>query len=345
MNDVAWAWPEWVPEEAKTGLLTFWDGTPGRRLPEDWLRMAEDMGAPTLGSWMPEGVLRSATSKRPTVAGRFLYSWGNMGRIVESDGCTSIVYFDADYDKTWRTDFHADHKPDGLFAPEDERSADDALKHYFCQQCALDMKNNRIGMGNYDCFWHALKQYGIELEMRRSHSDELQKIVDDATQGGRCIPVTIEVIGFDKIKFFEGQQPTDQIDKPRMHNYRVLLNPKPMQTSTTIELRGGRWIRISAWSGAGAGIGPACGHEADKWKRESEFSKLLHNERQEYHIEKDEAWRFKDLYVAAIVRVHQLAGHSGPQNHIRDCKEPECAAVAVEMTRPRPIPIPYEDGY
>jgi hypothetical protein len=349
---VPWEWPAWVPEPTREALVDFWDGSPGRRFPEDWLRMAENMGAPSFGSTVPDGVLRTASGDAAP-AGKFIYAWGNLGLLVGEAGRPTEVWFVTAGDYHWRAALErarvtSEEQALNRQLPASDRplrDAEEALRHYFCESCVHDLQRRSTSMGNFDCLWHGLVGIGVERDVLREHVDELQHIVNEATQGGRCIPVTVEVMGFDNIKFFEGQQPVAQDDKPRAHIFKILLNPRPAQTSTTIELRGGRWIRVTAWAGASAGIGPACEHDARAWRRDEEHARTMYYEHAQLQQERDTTWRFKDLFIAATVQVHRLEGHPGDPEKIGECPEPRCVAAKAAMIQPSPRIPSYEEAY
>lgn len=85
-----WSWPEWVPEEIRSQVEGFWDETWGRS-PRTWMHDMHQQGAPAFGSVV---TLNSGFgSNAPTVTGRYVHAWNNIGRIVLGDGTYAYTSF------------------------------------------------------------------------------------------------------------------------------------------------------------------------------------------------------------------------------------------------------------
>ncbi|WP_369043434.1 DUF5131 family protein [Streptomyces sp. Midd1] len=78
-----WTWPDWVPAKVRHEIERFW-GEGQSRSPRDWIRaMVEREGAPPFGATLTMG--DGFGSNPPQVTGRFVYCWGNIGRLVLDD--------------------------------------------------------------------------------------------------------------------------------------------------------------------------------------------------------------------------------------------------------------------
>jgi hypothetical protein len=92
---VTWAeyvWPEWVPEEVRTQVESFWAESWGRG-PRAWLRDYAEQGAPAFGSVVTLGDGFSLNA--PKVTGRYVHAWNNIGRIVLDDGTFAYTSFNS----------------------------------------------------------------------------------------------------------------------------------------------------------------------------------------------------------------------------------------------------------
>lgn len=81
------AWPAWVPQKVRGEIESFWRAEYGRG-PDSWMAGAIANGQPPMGS---QGSFRTIRSGEPTVEGRFVPAWNNIGRVVGDDGQTHVV--------------------------------------------------------------------------------------------------------------------------------------------------------------------------------------------------------------------------------------------------------------
>lgn len=87
-----WTWPDWVPADAREQIREFWTGHGG---PKRWLQAAIDNGAPVFGQmWTTPPEMRPMRAKGP-FHGRFIYAWGNVGRLCHDDGTMGYTSFSA----------------------------------------------------------------------------------------------------------------------------------------------------------------------------------------------------------------------------------------------------------
>ncbi|MFJ8798461.1 phage Gp37/Gp68 family protein [Streptomyces sp. NPDC102487] len=78
-----WTWPDWMPAKLRQEIENFWSDSQGRS-PRHWIRaMLEEGGAPPFGARLTMG--DGFGSNPPKVTGRFVYCWGNIGRLVLDD--------------------------------------------------------------------------------------------------------------------------------------------------------------------------------------------------------------------------------------------------------------------
>ena len=76
-----WSWPDWVPDKVRAEIEGFWGADQGRS-PRHWIRaMHKEAGTPPFGAT----VLMNDEPHRRKVTGRFVYCWGNIGRLVLND--------------------------------------------------------------------------------------------------------------------------------------------------------------------------------------------------------------------------------------------------------------------
>ncbi len=75
-------WGEWVPEELASEIRKCW------RTPFEYLESLRDRGSPENGT--PLVIARDTCGE---YSGRYIYAWGNIGRVVEEDGTIRYVSF------------------------------------------------------------------------------------------------------------------------------------------------------------------------------------------------------------------------------------------------------------
>ncbi|MFF1284396.1 DUF5131 family protein [Streptomyces sp. NPDC058299] len=80
-----WTWPDWVPAQVREQIEDSWSSRWGLG-PRHWIRDMHDQGAPAFGArlTMDDGF----SSTPPQVTGRFVYCWGNIGRLALDDDPT-----------------------------------------------------------------------------------------------------------------------------------------------------------------------------------------------------------------------------------------------------------------
>lgn len=112
-------WPPWIPLVLREQIRGFW-GPSMRRGPADWIENAVANHAPKLGTRVR---MHASGSDDALVAGRFVFAWNNMARVVFDDGSYRVTYLTSDLcvsrDGVWQ-------KP----LPEDYASVDDVLPFY-----------------------------------------------------------------------------------------------------------------------------------------------------------------------------------------------------------------------
>lgn len=91
-------WPEWVPRSVVDEVQSFWSDLGG---PKAYRRAAHDnyFDAPPLGytGWLYSG--RHPKAVDGLISGRYVFAWGNMGRVVLDDGTVAVVSGEAQYRK------------------------------------------------------------------------------------------------------------------------------------------------------------------------------------------------------------------------------------------------------
>jgi hypothetical protein len=87
-------WPEWIPANQREQIEKFWNVEWGRG-PRAWFRDHEVQCMPFTGERITtEDIFsraRDEEGRRPSVTGRYIHSWNNMGRIVLDDGRTLTI--------------------------------------------------------------------------------------------------------------------------------------------------------------------------------------------------------------------------------------------------------------
>ncbi len=87
-------WPEWVPESVRKEIERSWSYY--SRSVEQWKESARNNGAPEFGSI--QSLLKLGPSDEQCVPGKFVYCWGNIGRVAHEDGSFDYVSFHRDND-------------------------------------------------------------------------------------------------------------------------------------------------------------------------------------------------------------------------------------------------------
>lgn len=80
-------WPDWVPQEVRAQIVSFWGTASFGRGPKDYEEQhrtnyanAPEFGAAVELLWDGRG------KARPDVQGRYVHAWNNIGRMVAADG-------------------------------------------------------------------------------------------------------------------------------------------------------------------------------------------------------------------------------------------------------------------
>lgn len=84
-----WEWDDWVPEEIRSHIESFWGEFSGRQ-PKNWLTDMLRQGSPPYGAVV---ACNTVFNDDRTYTGRWVHAWGNIGRIILDDGsvkCASI---------------------------------------------------------------------------------------------------------------------------------------------------------------------------------------------------------------------------------------------------------------
>lgn len=106
-----YSWPDWVPQKVRDEIERFWGPGNGRGT-DDWLRATNDPYTGCDGVDFGEKVtLRQMGVGYAT--GRYVYAWGNLGRLIDDDGTVWYVtngrvpMFKC-WDERWSTEEHAE---------------------------------------------------------------------------------------------------------------------------------------------------------------------------------------------------------------------------------------------
>ncbi|MFJ8006149.1 DUF5131 family protein [Streptomyces fagopyri] len=74
-----WTWPDWVPARVREEIESFWGDGQGRS-PRHWIRaIHEQGGTPAFGATVR---MNDDPHRNRQVTGRFVYCWGNIGRLA-----------------------------------------------------------------------------------------------------------------------------------------------------------------------------------------------------------------------------------------------------------------------
>lgn len=92
--NAAGLWPNWVPEEWRKHIESFWSEQ-YRRGPRAWLRDAAGQDA------YPHGRLLCATKGQGFIQGRYLHTWNNMCVLIDKDGSARVT---SDIEIGWATE-------------------------------------------------------------------------------------------------------------------------------------------------------------------------------------------------------------------------------------------------
>ncbi|MET7944408.1 phage Gp37/Gp68 family protein [Streptomyces sp. NPDC005302] len=83
-----WTWPDWVPTAVRGGIEGFWGEDQGRS-PRLWMAAMHENNAPAFGAEIEMG----DDPHRRRVTGRFVYCWGNIGRLaLANDPAREFAY-------------------------------------------------------------------------------------------------------------------------------------------------------------------------------------------------------------------------------------------------------------
>jgi hypothetical protein len=82
-----YCWPEWIPEEVREQIRSFWNPEWGRG-PKAW----QENNVASYNRHPPLGALVTCESigGRKTFTGRWVPAWNNMGRVVLKDGSVEV---------------------------------------------------------------------------------------------------------------------------------------------------------------------------------------------------------------------------------------------------------------
>ena len=86
-----YAWPEWVPQELRDQIESFW-GENAHRYVDDWEKDAayaeKHYHAPKLGTYGLYGAMYRETLP---IWGKYVHAWNNIARVVDNDGNVHVI--------------------------------------------------------------------------------------------------------------------------------------------------------------------------------------------------------------------------------------------------------------